>query len=52
MICKNFGLDVRTYCQDGKFTSLINSEKARISAYLVKCMKLYERYGCYFVKNW
>lgn len=52
MICKNFGLDVRTYCQDGKFGYLINSEKSRISAYLVKCMKLYERYGCYFVKNW
>ena len=52
MICKNFGLDVRTYCQDGKFSSLIKSEKTRISAFLVKCMKLYERYGCYFVKNW
>lgn len=51
MICKNFGLDVRTYCQDRKFATLINGDKGKISEFLVKCIKLYERYGCYFVMN-
>ena len=51
MICKNFGLDVRTYCQDSKFSSLLRSGKYNLSSFVVMTLKLYEKYASYFVMN-
>lgn len=51
MICKNFGLDVRTYCQDGRFESLIRESKSNTSSFILKSLKLYEKYAGYFVLN-
>ena len=51
MICKNLGLAVRTYCQDGRFESLIRESKSKTSSFILKSLKLYEKYAGYFVLN-
>ena len=51
MICKNLGLDVRTYCQDGRFESLIRESKSKTSSFILKSLKLYEKCAGYFVLN-